>query len=102
MLTPSRRTDFEELIYTLVYFLKKTLPWSHVKEKNHLEICEKMGEIKRKIDIDGLFKDIHEGFKFIYKNVIKLDFEESPEYDLYLLLLKNVLKKLNYPILISY
>lgn len=92
---PSRRTDFEELIYTLIYLIKNTLPWSHVKGKNYLEICEKMGEIKRNINIDKLFCDIPEEFKYIYKNIIKLDFDETPEYNLYLLLLKNVLKGLN-------
>ena len=48
---------------------------------------------KKNIDINVLFKDLPDELKYIYKNVIKLNFEEKPDYDLYILLLKNILNK---------
>jgi serine/threonine protein kinase len=46
--SPSRRTDMEELIYTFVFLIKKSLPWSKIKAKNHVEKCKKMAIIKKK------------------------------------------------------
>lgn len=45
--SPSRHTDMEELIYTLVFQIKKSFPWSNVKAKNHIEKCKKLAFIKK-------------------------------------------------------
>lgn len=55
-----------------------------------------MNTIKASIKYDVLFKDIPVEFLFIYKNVLKIDFAEKPEYELYLILLENVLRRLNH------
>lgn len=44
---PSRRMDIQELIYTLFFLIKRDLPWSSVRAKNHIEKCKKMGDIKK-------------------------------------------------------
>ena len=93
---PSRRTDIEELIYSLIYLFKGKLPWSHIKGKNHEEVCTKMNKIKMDINLEILFQDLPQEFIFIYKNVIKLEFAEKPEYELYQILFENVLRRLNY------
>ena len=92
---PSRRTDLEELIYTLLFLLKKSLPWDGIKGKIHSETCRKMNEIKRNIKADELFDNLPEEFIYIYKNIRKLNFDETPEYGLYKLLFENILRKLN-------
>ena len=65
---PSRRTDIQELIYTLLFLIKKGLPWSNVKAKNHLERCRKMCEIKKSIDLNILFDGTPQELLFIYKS----------------------------------
>lgn len=92
---PSRRTDIESLLYTLIFIVKKELPWNNVKGKNHLDICKKMYEIKKGISLSKLFNGLPNEFIFIYKNAIKLEFSEEPEYELYFILLNNILRKYN-------
>ena len=44
----SRRTDLEELIYTLIFLLKKTLPWSNIRGKimpKHAKKCAKLKKV---------------------------------------------------------
>ena len=94
-LRPSRRIDCDELKYTLLYLLKKKLPWSKVKGKTHIIKCKKMCEAKRNIKYMELFKDLPDEFIYIYKNIRKLNFDEKPEYGLYILLFENILRKLN-------
>ena len=55
--SPSMRTDMEELIYTLLFLLKKKLPWSDVKAKNFVDKIKKMNDIKKNINLDLLFLD---------------------------------------------
>ena len=92
--SPSRRTDLEELMYTMIFLLKKTLPWSNTKGKFHADNAEKWA-IKKTIGFDKLFKDLPDELKFMYKNIIKLEYEEKPDYPLYILLLKTILKNIN-------
>ena len=91
---PSRRTDLEELIYTLIFLLKRSLPWSGIKGKSHEEICEKMGKIKNSISPEILFQGLPEELKFMYKIIIKLNFDEKPDYGLFIILFENILRNL--------
>ena len=92
---PSRRTDIEELLYTLIFLVKKKLPWDNIKGKNHLDVCKKMFAIKKGIRLSELFNDLPNEFMYIYKNIIKLEFSEEPEYELYIILLNNILRRFN-------
>ena len=91
---PSARSDLESLIYTIIYLNKNDLPWSKIKAKSFNDKCKKICEMKKSIKIDDLFHDFPEEFKYIYKNVIKLDFDEKPDYNLYVILFKNILRKI--------
>lgn len=68
---PSRRTDMEELIYTLLKLIKKKLPWTEIKGKNHMDICRKMGQMKKNVKLDELFLDVPQEIYYIYKNILK-------------------------------
>ena len=78
---PSRKTDIEELIYSLIYLLKGRLPWDKIKGKSHADTSIKMNR-KTSIKYGVLSQDIPVEFLFIYKNVLKLEFAEKPEYHL--------------------
>ena len=95
-LHPSRKTDLEEMIYTLLYLRFKTLPWEKIKTKNHTEKCKKMSLIKEKILENGYFDDINPEIKYVYKNIRKLELNEEPDYELYIIIFDSILKKLNF------
>ena len=90
---PNRATDIEELIYTLIYLLKKQLPWEKIKSKNHLDKCKKICEIKKNIELAELFRDIPNELMYIYKNTIKLNYDEEPDYNLFIILFNNILAR---------
>ena len=71
---PSRKSDIEELIYTIFYLNKGSLPWSNIRGKNHEEICLKINDVKISTEPEKLFKDFPRELLFIYKNVLKLNF----------------------------
>ena len=90
---PSRRTDIEEFMYTILFLLKKGLPMENIKAKNHVERCIKMGIMKKNMDLEEMFVGVPQEFLYIYKNALKLDFSEEPDYDLYLILFNHVLQR---------
>ena len=65
---PSRRTDIQELIYTLLFLINNGLPWSAIRGKNHVDRCQKMCDIKKSIELNLLFKDAPIELLYIYKN----------------------------------
>ena len=70
---PSRQSDIEELIYTILYLNKGSLPWSNIRGKNHEEICLKINDVKISTEPEKLFKDFPRELLFIYKNVLKVN-----------------------------
>ena len=50
---------------------------------------------KKNIKVEELIENLPDELIYIYKNIRKLNFEETPEYGLYKLLLENILRKLN-------
>lgn len=92
---PCRKTDCEELLYTLFYLMKNRLPWGDIKGNNHVEKCKKMAEKKKQILKNGDFNDIPREFLYIYKSIINLEFAEEPDYDMYNIILKNLLANNN-------
>ena len=45
------------------------------------------------MDLEEMFVGVPQEFLFIYKNALKLDFSEEPDYDLYLILFNHVLQR---------
>ena len=78
----SRRDDLESLCYVLVYFLKGSLPWSKIKNKNKIEKYKMILNNKKKISDEMLIGDSNniEFIKFL-KYCRNLKFEEKPDYD---------------------
>lgn len=92
---PSRRTDMGELIYAIIFLQNKKLPWKAIKGKNHVEKCKKMAKIKKNINIEELFENCPSEFIHIYKSILKLEYKERPNYELFFIIFKNNLNRFN-------
>ena len=92
---PSRKSDIEELIYTILYLNKGSLPWSNIRGKDHGELFIKINNVKINIEPEKLFADFPHELLFIYKNVLKLNFYEKQEYMLYNILFENIIRRFN-------
>ena len=90
-----RRDDLESMLYILIYFLKGKLPWQDIKAKQKEERHKIIFQIKSKISIDSLCKDIPEEFANLLKYVKSLQFEEKPSYCKFYAYFHNLITKLN-------
>ena len=90
-----RRDDLESMLYILIYFLKGKLPWQDIKAKQKEERHKIIFQIKSKISIDSLCKDIPEEFANLLKYVKSLQFEEKPSYCKFYAYFHNLISKLN-------
>ena len=91
----SRRDDLESMIYILIYFLKGNLPWQDVKAKNKEERYKAIYQIKSKVTIDSLCKDIPSEFAELLKYVKSLQFDAKPIYNKFYFTFQNLINKLN-------
>ena len=89
---PSKKTEIESFIYLLIFLFKLKLPWSHVKSKNHFEKAQKIIEIHKKTSEKELFKNIPYQILFIYLHLEKINYFENPDYQLYINVLKDLIK----------
>ena len=88
----SRRDDLESLFNVIIYLFKGNLPWKIVESKSlfkTLEKCEKIIDIKNNIDNNDLLEGLPDVFKFIYKNIQILEFQEIPPYKYFITLLEK-------------
>lgn len=79
----SRRDDLETLLYTLIFFLKGTLPWVGIKSSQVKKKFQKIADKKESISAKELCKDIPCG-ENIEKALIyvkNLGFDEDPDYE---------------------
>ena len=91
----SRRDDIESISYVLIYFLKGFLPWQGQKGKSKKEKYQKIMDMKMKIKIDDLCKNLPFEFSEFTSYPRNLKFEEKPNYDFLKNLLYDVIKKEN-------
>ena len=92
----SRRDDLESMIYILIYFLKGKLPWQDIKAKQKEERHKLIFEIKSKVTIESLCKDIPQEFAELLKYVKSLQFDEKPYYCKFYSFFHNLIDKLKY------
>jgi len=90
--TPSRRDDLESLGYVFIYLLLGVLPWKEHYCKNEYDNRNKIGEIKKNLDLFKFSKenDIPEEFIIFIEYCRNLKYEETPDY----LYLSNLLARI--------
>ena len=86
----TRRDDLESLAYSLIYLSNGTLPWYNVKSKTFEEHQKKIYDIKKNISIEDLCKGLPKEFVIYIDYVKKLEFEEQPNYNYFLGLMKKI------------
>lgn len=89
---PSKKTEIESFIYLLLFLFQLKLPWSKIKSKNHFDKVNKIIEIHNKITKEELFKNIPYQILFIYLHLETIKNDETPDYNLYIKVLNDLLK----------
>jgi len=76
----SRRDDLISLGYTIIYLIKGKLPWQGIKISKNNKKYEILGDIKNKVKIQDLCKDLPKCILKYISYCYKLRFEENPDY----------------------
>lgn len=74
------RDDLESFGYVLIYLATGTLPWQGVKAKDIRTKWNKVGQIKRTIDIKELCFQLPKAFYFYFRYLKTLSFYDIPDY----------------------
>ena len=91
----SRRDDLIALIYMIIFFIKKKLPWKY--EAKYYD-CHKYLQLladKRSNGNGSLFKDLPKEFEEYFKYNMNLKFEQKPNYEYLKSLFKGILFRMN-------
>ena len=91
----SRRDDLESAMYVLMFFLRGNLPWQNIKIKGkkdkYAKICNKKKEVSSKelgMNFPSEFAEILDYFKI-------LGYTETPDYEMCMKKMLNVIAKAN-------
>jgi casein kinase 1 len=90
----SRRDDLEALGHVFFYFLRGQLPWQGLKAPTNKQKYEKIGEKKRTTPVNELGSGFPPQFSQYLDMVRSLNFEETPDYEKYRLLLLSALEEI--------
>ncbi|KRX01189.1 Protein kinase-like domain [Pseudocohnilembus persalinus] len=85
----SRKDDLESLGYILTYFLKGSVPWQFLQFKDKKQRNKVVGEMKENLIYEDFCKDCPEQLVYYFKYVKQLQFEEDPDYNYLINLLKQ-------------
>ena len=97
-LEQSRRDDLESLVYTLVYMIRGALPWQGLGRRREqsgerrADRSNRIAEAKAKAVatlLDGM-----EELRTIFNSVRRLEFDQTPPYQLYSACLRAGIKRL--------
>ena len=91
-LQQSCRDDLESLCYMLYFFLRGNLPWMGIKEKNKEDLDKKILEKKIETTNEILGKDLPIQFCEFLDYTKKLQYEETPDYNLFKEKMMQVIK----------
>ncbi|KAJ6250742.1 tau-tubulin kinase 1 [Anaeramoeba flamelloides] len=86
----SRRDDLWSLFYLFVEFIKGSLPWERLKDK------EEIYKIKKKFTNIEMCNGLPEEFALFYKHIESLEYEDKPDYQYLRQLLQNINKRYGY------
>lgn len=91
----ARRDDLEGFFYVLIYLIKGDLPWMGIPAPTRKEKYAKIGEVKEKVSVHSLCKDLPSSNLFEkYINYVRsLEFESKPDYKYLLKIFDDILKK---------
>ena len=90
----SRKDDLESLGYMYIYLYKGELPWSNIKANSIDELLEITSELKEKIKIENLCKNMPKEMYLYMKYVKNLQFKETPNYKYLRKLFEDILVKI--------
>lgn len=78
----SRRDDLESLMYTIIYLYTGTLPWLSRLNLSKEEKTSKIRLTKLLCTLSDLTQNLPPELKELTKYVLKLEFEETPDYSM--------------------
>ena len=76
----SRRDDMESLGYIILYLVKGSLPWQGLQATNRQSKFDRIREMKEKMPLQELCKDLPDEFRRYLEMVRALGYEEEPKY----------------------
>eukprot|EP00826_Nyctotherus_ovalis_P038370 TRINITY_DN3590_c0_g8_i1.p1 TRINITY_DN3590_c0_g8~~TRINITY_DN3590_c0_g8_i1.p1 ORF type:complete len:255 (-),score=53.90 TRINITY_DN3590_c0_g8_i1:94-858(-) len=76
----SRRDDLEGIAYSLIYFLRGSLPWQGLPAKTKKEKYDQIRELKLSTAVETLCKGLPIEFASFLSYCRQLSFEEAPDY----------------------
>ena len=92
---PSSRDDVESIFYILIYLFQGNLPWEFIQIKyTKIKKYVNTREFLQHFNEAELLKGLPDIFKFIYKNIKILEFEDEPSYDIFISLLEKEKEKI--------
>ena len=91
----SRRDDLESIAYTIIFLLKGELPWQNATGVNKIEKNLNIYNMKKKISVNDLCKDLPSQIKEFTNYVKLLEFEEKPDYYYLRRLITSILDERN-------
>ncbi|KPA75629.1 putative protein kinase putativecasein kinase I [Leptomonas pyrrhocoris] len=87
----SRRDDLEQLVYIMIYMYRGRLPWSGLNIKDLAEKERKIGQIKADLSYGQICAKCPQEFEHLLFYARKMEFSETPQYDMCHALLQSVL-----------
>ena len=94
----SRKDDLISIGYMLIYFMKKKLPWQHIKASNPTDKYIKIYKMKKEIRPENLCYNLPWEIAEYMKYVQYLGFEQNPDYQYLKNLFKSILNNLEFNI----
>lgn len=86
----SRQDDLESLFSLIIYLFRGNLPWDSIESRfSTLKKCEIIKDTILNADINELLFGLPDVFKFIYKNIKMLSFDEKLPYEHFITLLEK-------------
>lgn len=83
----SRRDDLQSLGYVMIYLIRKKLPWMNLGGTDKKDQTSKISYTKLHTTLEKLCEGMPAGFIQYFRDVNKLEFDQTPDYAL----LKNYL-----------
>jgi serine/threonine protein kinase len=86
----SRRDDLESAMYVLLRFLRGSLPWSKIKDKDEDVRLEKVVQSKLQTSVESLCQSFPKELKDIMEKIRKKKYDVQPKYPWMRTRLRNV------------